>query len=161
MTKMEIEELMDRMTTSEDEGLVDRMTTSEDEELMDRMTTSEDEELMDNVTTSECEEFLDKKSMLSRKLKEMMLKTSQFHLGIFQVGTVLSRNKELIDELMENELEECGGDMTESEAEEYLEYLISILDFIERLQMMKLGWEAVVAIQEFLDAAELAYGEKE
>ena len=118
------------------------------------------EEFVDSVTTSECEEFLDKKSMLSRKLKEMMLKTSQFHLGIFQVGTVLSRNQELIDELMESELEECGGDMTESEAEEYLEYIVSVLDFIEHLQMIKLGWEAVVATQEFLDAAELAYGEK-
>ena len=131
------------------------------EELMDRMTTSEEKELVDSVTTIEWEECVDKKSMLSRKLKEMMLRTSQFHLGTLQVGTVLSRNKELIDKLMESELEECGGDMTESEAEEYLEYIVSVLDFIERLQMVKLGWEMVVATQEFLDVAELAYGEKE
>ena len=115
------------------------------------------------MTTSEWEECVDKKLMLSRKLKEMMLKTSQFHSGTLQVGagTVLSKNKEFIDELMESELEECGGDMTESEAEDYLEYIVSILDFIERLQMVKLGWEMVVATQEFLDAAELAYGENE
>ena len=52
------------------------MTTSETEELMDSMTTSKTEELVDNVTTSEWEECVNKRSMLNRKLKEMMLKTS-------------------------------------------------------------------------------------
>lgn len=112
---------------------------------------------MDNVTTSEWEEYVDKKSML----KEMMLKMSQFHLGSLQVGTILSKNKDFIDELIESELEERGGDMSESEVEDYLEYIVSVLDFIERLQAIKLGWEMVVAIQAFLEATELASGEKE
>jgi len=140
---------------------VDSMTTSETEELMDSMTTSKTEELVDNVTTSEWEECVNKRSMLNRKLKEMMLKTSQFHLESLQIEMLLSKNKDFIDELMESELEECGGEMSESEAEEYLEYILSVLDFIECLHRVKLGWDVVIAAQEFLDAVELAYGEKE
>ena len=125
------------------------------------MTTSKTEELVDNVTTSEWEECVNKRSMVNRKLKEMMLKTSQFHLESLQIEMLLSKNKDFIDELMESELEECGGEMTESEAEEYLEYILSVLDFIECLHRVKLGWDVVIAAQEFLDAVELAYGEKE
>ena len=131
------------------------------EEPVDSMTTSEKEELVDNVTTSEWEECVDKRSMLNRKLKEMMLKISQFHLESLQIEMLLSKNKDFIDELMESELEECGGEMSESEAEEYLEYILSVLDFIECLHRVKLGWEMVVAIQAFLEATELASGEKE